>query len=126
MSERSADGIAYLKFDHPNVGYVIDGKEDATVRVGFERDWEPGQVVQLRTPKNNVFGYAEVQGTYESRVEQAHFDICVADRRNHPAESDDDLLERLRSHYPDESVQYDTPVTVVNFDLFQVGGARHV
>ncbi|GCF16269.1 hypothetical protein Harman_42040 [Haloarcula mannanilytica] len=106
----------YLKFGYPNVGYVIDGLEDSTIRVGLERDFEVGQRIELRTPKNTVFGHGTVQDIYTSRVEVAHHDVVVVDGREHPSESKHDLPTSLRDHYPDAEVRYDTEVTVVYFD----------
>jgi len=108
--------MAYLKFGYPNVGYVIDGLEDSTIRVGLEREFEVGQRIELRTPKGVVFGHATVEEVYTTRVELAHHDVVVTDGREHPSESKHDLLTSLRGHYPDAGVRYDTEVTVIYFD----------
>jgi len=111
----------YLTFDHPNIGYIIDDLEDATIRVALEREFTPGQEIALQTPKGRVFGIATVEDVYQCRVEQAYFDAAQADNRNHPASSTQDLLERLRSHYPDREIHYDTEVTTIYIDCHTLG-----
>jgi hypothetical protein len=109
----------YLKFAHQNIGYIVDGYEDATVRVGLERDIKQGERVALRSPKDRVFGYAEVEDVYEARVGQAHFDAVFVDDRNVAAHSAEELLENLRRHYSGD-VTYDTPVTVIYFRVAEL------
>lgn len=111
---------AYLGFAYPNIGYVIDGLKDATVRVGLERGFEEGQHIELRTPEGNVFGYAEIVDVYEPRLGAAWFDMTAVDDRNHPADSTTDLLDRLRSHYPGQKIDLDTRVTVIYFDCLKI------
>lgn len=115
-------GLKHLRFDHPNVGYVIDGQEDATVRYGLERDFDVGERVKFLTPAGNVFGYAKIEEVWTGPVRLAYYDITLVDGRNHPAEDTNDLWNRLQKHYPDEDIDYDDTVTVIYFDLFQVGG----
>lgn len=104
----------YLKFGHENIGFILDGYEDATIRAGLEREFQAGDTVELRTPKDRVFGDAEVEEVYESRVGQALIDAVFVDDRNHPSSSNDDLLNRLQQHYS-RDVTFDTPVTVIYF-----------
>jgi len=112
-----ADG--YLKFGHENIGFIVDGYEDATIRAGMEREFQTGDRIELRSPKDRVFGYAEVEEVYEGRVGQAFFDTVVVDDRNHPAHSDEDLLDCLRRHYSND-VTFDTPVTVIYFNCIGI------
>lgn len=124
--ERS-DGLKkHLKFDHPNVGYVLDREEDATVRHGLERDFNEGEWIQARTPSGNVFAYLEIEDVWHATLRHVHADTLFVDDRAHPSDSAMDLLERMRSHYPDADLDMDTVVTVIYFEVAQVGGARHV
>lgn len=116
MSETTARPTdKYLTFAQSLVGKVIDGDEDATIRVGLERDIERGDELELRTPSGTVFGTATVEDIYETRVGLAYHDTVVVDGRSHPSEGKQDLLDRLRTHY-DQEIWYDTGVTVVYFD----------
>lgn len=126
-SDNSTDGTEhskYLRFDYPNVGYVIDGREDATIRYGLHREFDVGEVVKLLTPDDVVFGHAEIEDVWVAPVRLAYTDMTFVDGRNHPAESTNDLCERLRTHYSDESISYDDTVTVIYFELLQVGGEQ--
>jgi len=114
--------VAYLRFGYPNVGYVIDGKEDATVRYGFERGINAGDLFGLRTPGDTQFAIARIEDVYSSRVGTARFEL-INDGREHPADSDTDLLERLQSHYPDANIALDSEVTVIYFDVVHLGPA---
>lgn len=120
--EPPSDGL-YLRFDYPNVGYVIDGLEDATVRYGFDRDLNPGDTIKLLTPAGNIFAIAEVVDVWTAPLRLAYFDMTVADGRTHPAEGTLDLHERMNGHYTDNIALTDE-VTVVEFDVAQIGGAR--
>lgn len=115
---------AYLRFDHPNVGYVIDGEEDATVRYAFDRDLEPGQKVKLLTPGGNVFGYARIEDVWTCPLRLAYIDMTVTDGRSHPAKDTAELHDRLEDHYPDAELTGETEVTLIYFNLIQVGGPR--
>jgi len=115
---------SYLKFAHENIGLVIDGYEDATIRVGLDRDFTPGQRIELRTPGGTIFAHAVVEKAYGSRVGLAHHDTVVVDGRNHPSESQRDLLAALRGHYPEADIDYGTEVTIIYFhvvDSMRVG-----
>jgi hypothetical protein len=114
---------SYLKFAHENIGLVIDGYEDATIRVGLERGFESGQMVELRTPKDRVFAFAEVEECYESRVGQAFFDAEFVDGRETAASSDEDLLDRLGRHYSND-ITFDTDVTVIYFNVTELRTPR--
>lgn len=113
---------AYLRFAYPNVGYVIDGEEDATVRYGFERGIHSGDLFGLRTPGDTQFAIARIEDVYGTRVGTARFEL-ISDGRNHPADSDTELLERLQSHYPDADIGLDTEVTVIYFNVVHLGPA---
>jgi hypothetical protein len=116
--------LAYLTFAHQNAGYVLDGVEDATIRVGLDRDFTPGQRIELRTPGGTIFAHAVVEEAYGSRVGLAHHDTVVVDGRNHPSESQRDLLAALRGHYPEADIDYGTEVTIIYFhvvDSMRVG-----
>lgn len=113
----------YLKFAHANIGYIVDEYENATIRADLERDFEAGDTIELRSPKDRVFGYANVEDVYESRVGQAFFDAVFVDDREHPAHSDEDLLENLRRHYSND-VTFDTPVTVIYFNVTELRTPR--
>lgn len=112
-----------LKFAHANVGYVIDGQEDATVRYELERDISEGDLLKMLTPNGNVFGYADVEDVFTAELRHAFFDMTTADGRSHPATGTFDLQDRLNVHYQDEVATTDE-VTVIEFDLWQVGGAN--
>lgn len=111
----------YIRFDHPNVGYVIDGVEDATVRYGFDRDLQTGDRIKLLTPEGTVFAYAVVEDVWTTELSKAYFDMTATDGRCHPASGTMDLLGRLGRHYESESIHLDDEVTVVYFDVYQVG-----
>lgn len=114
--------ISHLKFDHPNVGYVIDGLEDATVRYDLEREFEEGEWVQARTPENNVFGYIEIEEVWTGPLRLAYSDMTVVDERKHPSSNAGDLHRRMEKHY-DRTFSGGEEVTVVYFELVQVGSA---
>jgi hypothetical protein len=123
MTDHDGDGqLAYLTFAHQNAGYVLDGVEDATIRVGLDRDFTPGQRIDLRTPGGTIFAHAIVEKAYESRVGLAHHDTVVVDGRNHPSKSQKDLLTSLRGHYPETEIDYDTEVTIIYFDVVDSRG----
>lgn len=109
----------YLRFAHPNVGYVIDGLEDATVRLDLEREFAVGDVVELRTPGDTVFGAATVEDVKDCEVRHAWVDMW-SDERIHPSTGIVDLLERLQGHYGDD-VDLKTDVTVIYLDVEQIG-----
>jgi hypothetical protein len=115
----------YLRFAHENIGCIVDGYEDATIRVGLDRDIQTGDRVELRSPKNRVFAVADVKEVYETRVGNALFDTVFSDGRNHPASNADDLLDRLRKHY-DDDVMFDTDATVVYFDVLRLCTPREL
>lgn len=114
----------YLRFAPANVGYVIDGVEDATVRYGFDRDIEEGDTLKLLTQGNNLFGYAIVEDVFQASVNHVAYDVLKVDKREHPATDTMDLLDRLQKHYPDEEIGIDSEVTVIYFDLTQVGQVK--
>jgi len=112
----------HLRFAHRNVGLVLDGEEDATVRYGFERDLEAGDTVELLTPGGTVFALAEVGEVWTAPIRLAQPDMVFVDDRAHPATSPMDLFERLREHYPEEELLLTDEVTVIYFDVQQIGG----
>lgn len=114
---------AYLRFDYPNVGYVLDGVEDATVRYDFERDFNLGQIISLKTPGGNIFGHAEVKNLVGIPVNEAVREMD-ADGRHHPAEDTADLMDRLAEHYPEAGIGPDDYVTIVYFDVYQSSGGE--
>jgi hypothetical protein len=114
----------YLRFDYPNVGYVLDRLEDCTFRYDLDRELPIGAWIKLLTPKGNIFAVAEVDQTFTTTVDCALGDTVRVDDRSHPAENTDDLIQRLRSHYEDAAIGYNTVLTVVYFDVIQTGGAR--
>lgn len=115
----------YLKFAHKKIGFIVDEYEDATIRADLERDFEPGDRVELRSPKDRVFGYAEVEDVYESRVGQAFFDAVFVDDRSVAAHSDEELLENLRRHYSND-VTFETEVTVIYFNVIDLRTPREL
>lgn len=112
---------AYLRFDHPNVGYILDGLEDATVRYDFDRDLATDDLVRLLTPNGMAFAVAIVVDVWTAPLRLAHHDMTVADGRNHPSDGALDLFHRLREHYPDADLDGDTEVTVISFDIVRFG-----
>jgi hypothetical protein len=104
----------YIKFDHPNVGYVFDGLEDITFRLNLEREFEEGQRVALRTPGDVGFCVAEIEYVREARVRKLWLD-SLADGRSHPAENLEDLVRMLRDHYPFRPISRKTEGTAVAF-----------
>lgn len=115
---------AYLRFDHPNVGYVLDGREDATVRYGFDRDLEADQRVELHTPGGTVFAIAEIEDVWTCPLRLAYHDMVQVDGRAHPATDTHNLAVRLNTHYQGQVIDYDDEVTVVYFDVIEIGGGR--
>lgn len=122
-SEAHGETQGHLRFAHANVGYVLDGLEDATVRYDFERELTPGDVVELLTPNGSVFAVAEVEDVWSCEARLAHHDMVVADGRSHPSEGTLDLLERLKQHYSAD-VGLTDEVTVIYFDVIQAGPDR--
>lgn len=114
---------AYLRFDYPNVGYVLDRQEDATVRYDFERELDVGQRVQLLTPGGTVFAIAEIEDVWTCPLRLAYADMVFVDGRSHPATDVHDLASQLNEHYADHVIKYDDEVTLVYFDIVQVGGS---
>lgn len=124
VSDSFENETQYLRFDYPNVGYVIDGLEDATVRFELDRDFEEGEWVQARTPENNVFGYIEIEKVSKGPIRSAQPKMCYVDGREHPSTSPNDLLERLERHYPDAEIALRDDVSTVYFDFVQAGPTR--
>lgn len=106
----------YLRFDYPNVGYVIDGKEDATVRYELEREFAVGDTIQCRTPGGAVFAHAEIEDVWTAPLRNVYTQMVGLDGRNHPAEGVNDLYNRMRGHYPE--IQRDDEVTVPYLDVW--------
>lgn len=123
LSTESSDG--YLKFAHENIGCIIDGYEDVTIRVGLDREFEPGQEIDLISPKERVFGRAVVEEVYDGRLGQVHFDAVFVDKRTHPSHSDEDLLKRLRRHYG-RDITFDTKVTAIYFKPVELRTPREL
>lgn len=117
-----SDPVTYVTFAHANVGYVLDGLEDATVRYQFERAdrIDAGDRIELRTPSGKTFAIAEVVDIWTCPLRLAYHDTVVVDDRNHPADDALDLFERMKTHYGDDHPDYDDEVTVIYFDVLDV------
>lgn len=107
-----------LKFDHPNVGWVLDGQETATVRYEFEHDVQEGDILRLLTPGGRVFAVARATNVVQVPLRHAYQSLQSMGAE-HPSTSANDLLDRLRGHY-DEGVTFDADVQVIAFELTDV------
>lgn len=109
-----------VKFEHPNVGYVLDGLETATVRYEFEHNVQPGNVLRLLTPGGREFARAVVR--IASHVPVRHAYISLRSMGGiHPSDDAADLLNRLNGHY-DAEIRMDSPVQVIRFELLDGDG----
>lgn len=109
-----------VKFDHPNVGYVLDGLETATVRYEFEHNVQPGHVLRLLTPGGEQFAQAVVTNVTHVPVRHAYISLRSMDA-THPSGDAPDLLNRLNGHY-DAEIRMDSPVQVIQFELLDGDG----
>lgn len=123
LSIEGSDG--YLKFAHENIGCIIDGDEDVTIRVGLDREFEPGDEFDLITPKGRVFGRGIVEEVHVGPLAQIYTDAVGGDERTHPSHSAENLLERLRSHY-DSEMTFETTVTAVYFNPIALHTPREI
>lgn len=112
------DATHYLRFADRYVNDVLAGRKTATIRVGFERDFDVGDVVDLIDEDGDKFAEATVDAVVEGSVE--HVVKMAPGKWGPPHEDEGDLpndtvgfvTERLRRHYSD-SVDAETTVTAI-------------
>jgi len=100
---------AYLRFVDVLIGDILSGKKKATVRYQLERDIEVGEVIAAIDEDGDVFAELTVEGVFEMTPAQV-IEYGVAQYEGHSVEF---LVERLRELYDDDTIDRDTPVTVV-------------
>ena len=100
---------AYLRFVDPLIGDILGGKKKATVRYQLERSFDVGDVIAAIDEDGDVFAELTVEGVFEMTPAQV-IEFGVAQYEGHSTEF---LVERLRELYDDDSIDRDTPVTVV-------------
>jgi len=119
------DATHYLRFADEYVETLLSGRKNGTIRVGFERDFEAGDVVDLIDEGGDKFAEATVDAVIESSVGdvvQMGFAAWGAPdaEPDSPSDTTAFVVDRLRRHYSD-SVDADTVVTGIR--LRDVTGA---
>ena len=100
------DVTHYLRFADEYVDALLSGDKTATARIGFERDFDRGDVVDLIDESGDKFAEATIDVVFEGPVEE----VVRRGFGHYEAVDPADLVERLREHYTDD-VTRDTTVS---------------
>jgi len=100
------DATHYLRFADEYVDPILAGDKTATARIGFERGFDRGDVVDLIDADDNKFAEATVDVVFEGPVEE----VVTRGFGHYDAVDPDELVDTLSSHYS-EDVTRDTTVS---------------
>ena len=105
------DVTHYLRFADEYVDPILRGDKTATVRVGFERDFDVGDVVDLIDTNDDKFAEATVAAVFEGPVES----VVRNDFGHYEGVDPADFVDTLSEHYPEANVDGSTTVTAIEF-----------
>lgn len=105
------DATHYLRFADEYVDPILSGEKTATVRVGFERDFDVGDTVDLVDTNDDKFAEAQVAAVFEGPVES----IVRNGFGHYQGVDPDDFVDAISEHYPDTDVTKATTVTAIEF-----------
>lgn len=99
----------YLRFGDEWVRPVLAGDHRATLRYGFEREFDVGDEVDLIDEFDDKFGEATVEAIFEMAIEDV-VEMGIAEWSHSTV---DEVVDTLRGHYGGADIQPGTVVTVV-------------
>jgi len=105
------DATHYLRFAKEYVDPILRGDKTATVRVGFERDFDVGDTVDLIDTDDDKFAEATVAAVFEGPVET----VVRNDFGHYEGVDPADFVDTLSEHYPNQDVDGSTTVTAIEF-----------
>jgi uncharacterized protein YqfB (UPF0267 family) len=104
------DANHYLRFTDDRVTPILSGEKFATVRVGFERDFDVGDVVDLIDDDRDKFADATIESIRQASILELSNDL-----RGVSATSMQQLIRTLNDHYDD--VDKRTTATAFRFQV---------
>lgn len=105
------DATHYLRFAKEYVDPILRGDKTATVRVGFERDFDVGDTVDLIDTDDDKFAEATVAAVFKGPVEA----VVRNDFGHYEGVDPDAFVDTLSEHYPEANVSKSTTVTAIEF-----------
>ena len=102
---------AYLRFTDEYIADILRGEKSVTVRYQLEREFTPGEPLNLIDVEGDKFAEATVEAYVAMPVER----VCDFGIGHYEAGDVDDLVGTLRGLYGDDSIDAETYVTVILF-----------
>lgn len=103
-----------MRFDSEFVEPVLNGEKTATLRLDLASDAFPvGKQFHLATPDGTPFASAVVDERGYTSVEMAA-KMTIEGHQSY--ETTDALMEQLRGYYPDETIDPNTRVEIIEWE----------
>lgn len=109
------DATHYLRFADEYVDDVLAGDKRVTMRVGFERDFDVGDIVDLIDEDGDKFAEVTVEHTTDGTVEDVTAVSTNGFSMATTAAAIEGWVETLQEHY-DQEIDRDTVATAIAWD----------